>query len=111
MWTWLGFNIYYSLAMFRPLRAIQRVPIRAYSKLNRPGPIPLPKKEQQEFEQLQKKFTEETKTRGVHPAAAKFERYEEFEGNVNPKTGEVNGPKQDPLRHGDYSFDGRVTDF
>lgn len=35
----------------------------------------------------------------------------EFEGNVNPKTGEVNGPKQDPTRHGDWSFNGRVTDF
>ncbi|KAK7204768.1 fmp21p [Myxozyma melibiosi] len=35
----------------------------------------------------------------------------EFEGDVNPKTGEVGGPKQDPLRHGDYSFNGRVTDF
>lgn len=35
----------------------------------------------------------------------------EFEGDVNPKTGEVNGPKQEPLRHGDWSFSGRVTDF
>lgn len=35
----------------------------------------------------------------------------EFEGEVNPKTGEVNGPKQDPVRHGDWSFNGRVTDF
>lgn len=35
----------------------------------------------------------------------------EFEGNVNPKTGEVNGPKQDPIRHGDWSFNGRATDF
>ncbi|KAK9458782.1 uncharacterized protein V1516DRAFT_681937 [Lipomyces oligophaga] len=35
----------------------------------------------------------------------------EFEGEVNPKTGEIGGPKQDPLRHGDYSFNGRVTDF
>lgn len=35
----------------------------------------------------------------------------EFEGNVNPKTGEVGGPKQDPTRHGDWSFNGRVTDF
>lgn len=35
----------------------------------------------------------------------------EFEGDVNPKTGEVGGPKNDPLRHGDYSFNGRVTDF
>jgi hypothetical protein len=38
----------------------------------------------------------------------------EFEGDVNPKTGEVNGPKNEPLRwgaSGDYSYNGRVTDF
>ncbi|KAH9886413.1 hypothetical protein F4778DRAFT_786800 [Xylariomycetidae sp. FL2044] len=38
----------------------------------------------------------------------------EFEGDTNPKTGEVGGPKNEPLRwgaEGDYSFNGRVTDF
>ncbi|KAL5116223.1 hypothetical protein ACEQ8H_005888 [Pleosporales sp. CAS-2024a] len=36
----------------------------------------------------------------------------EFEGDVNPKTGEVGGPKNDPLRwKGEWSFNGRVTDF
>ncbi|KAI1382896.1 DUF1674-domain-containing protein [Hypoxylon trugodes] len=38
----------------------------------------------------------------------------EFEGDINPKTGEVGGPKNEPLRWGaggDYSFNGRVTDF
>lgn len=38
----------------------------------------------------------------------------EFEGDVNPQTGEVGGPKNEPLRWGaagDYSFNGRVTDF
>lgn len=36
----------------------------------------------------------------------------EFEGDVNPKTGEVGGPKNDPLRwNGDWSYNGRVTDF
>lgn len=38
----------------------------------------------------------------------------EFEGDVNPKTGEVGGPKNEPLRwgaQGDWSFNGRVTDF
>jgi hypothetical protein len=41
----------------------------------------------------------------------------EFEGEVNPKTGEVGGPKNDPLRwgsgegRGDWSYNGRVTDF
>jgi hypothetical protein len=38
----------------------------------------------------------------------------EFKGETNPKTGEVNGPKNEPLRwgaSGDYSYNGRVTDF
>lgn len=38
----------------------------------------------------------------------------EFRGQVNPKTGEVGGPKNEPLRwggSGDWSYNGRVTDF
>lgn len=35
----------------------------------------------------------------------------EFEGEVNPKTGEVGGPKRDPFGAGnsDWQFGGRVT--
>lgn len=43
--------------------------------------------------------------RGVQP---------EFEGVRNPKTGEIGGPKNEPLRWGggvDWSYNGRVTDF
>ena len=38
----------------------------------------------------------------------------EFEGDINPKTGEAGGPKNEPLRWGaasDWSYNGRVTDF
>ncbi|RPA87322.1 hypothetical protein BJ508DRAFT_410830 [Ascobolus immersus RN42] len=38
----------------------------------------------------------------------------EFEGDVNPKTGEVGGPKREPVRkwiEGDWSYNGRATDF
>lgn len=38
----------------------------------------------------------------------------EFEGEKNPQTGEVGGPKNEPLRwgaKGDWSYGGRVTDF
>ncbi|KAF2433085.1 DUF1674-domain-containing protein [Tothia fuscella] len=38
----------------------------------------------------------------------------EFEGDINPRTGEVGGPKNEPLRWGgvgDWSYNGRVTDF
>lgn len=38
----------------------------------------------------------------------------EFEGETNPKTGEVGGPKNEPLRWGaagEWSYNGRTTDF
>jgi Protein of unknown function (DUF1674) len=38
----------------------------------------------------------------------------EFDGDVNPSTGEVGGPKNEPLwwgAKGDWSYNGRVTDF
>jgi hypothetical protein len=38
----------------------------------------------------------------------------EFEGDTNPKTGEVGGPKNEPLRwgaKGDWTYNGRTTDF
>ncbi|KAL8937156.1 MAG: hypothetical protein Q9216_004569 [Gyalolechia sp. 2 TL-2023] len=38
----------------------------------------------------------------------------EFDGDRNPQTGEVGGPKNEPLRWGgavDWSYNGRVTDF
>ena len=46
----------------------------------------------------------------MHPDARKPIK-PEFEGDVNPVTGERGGPKRDPLRHGDWSFGGKVTDF
>lgn len=38
----------------------------------------------------------------------------EFDGDTNPKTGEVGGPKNEPLRWGaagEWSYNGRTTDF
>lgn len=38
----------------------------------------------------------------------------EFEGEKNPKTGEVGGPKNEPLRWGatsEWTYNGRATDF
>lgn len=49
----------------------------------------------------------------LHPNVRRGAR-PEFEGDVNPKTGEVGGPKNEPLRwggEGDWSYNGRVTDF
>lgn len=101
------------------------VSVRLYSaKLGEitPGPPRLPKEEQEEFEKLQKiansqaaideynKNLENKQTIGVTSPAA-FKTIPEFEGDTNPLTGEVGGPKQDPTRHNDWSFNGRVTDF
>lgn len=92
-----------------------------------PHPPRLPEEDQREFERLQKIATSQkaiedynkgNDVKGTtndtnigefspeyHPLVA------EFEGDKNPKTGEIGGPKQDPTRHGDWSFNGRVTDF
>ncbi|KAI1112963.1 DUF1674-domain-containing protein [Nemania sp. NC0429] len=108
-----------------------------------PSPPRLPPHEQAEFERLQRtastqegsaaasSSTDTTSAaaldrRGASSSAAEEEDIEpaptplrkgappEFEGDVNPRTGEVGGPKNEPLRWGpggDYSFNGRVTDF
>lgn len=50
----------------------------------------------------------------VLPTAVRRGAKPEFEGDKNPKTGEVGGPKNEPLRWGsggDWSYNGRVTDF
>ncbi|KAL3473295.1 hypothetical protein BJX99DRAFT_233967 [Aspergillus californicus] len=105
-----------------------------------PAPPKLPEEEQRIFEELQKKSTGAFSTPRAapkinqspdsepEPAVAKAETNSdgeelhpdtrtlkpEFEGEKNPKTGEVGGPKNEPLRWGsggDWSYGGRVTDF
>ncbi|KAF2966015.1 hypothetical protein GQX73_g7538 [Xylaria multiplex] len=106
-----------------------------------PSPPRLPPDEQAEFERLQRTantqegfnatsspdFSSSTTTAAspeTNPANASVDAAQpvplrkgappEFEGDVNPRTGEVGGPKNEPLRWGaggDYSFNGRVTDF
>ncbi|KAL1412192.1 hypothetical protein Q8F55_003202 [Vanrija albida] len=87
-----------------------------------PRPPPLPPAEQAEFERLVKAAEtgqsgdapnlEQLETATTHPDARKGPK-PEFEGEVNPKTGEIGGPKQDPFIAGDadWQFGGRVTDF
>jgi hypothetical protein len=93
--------------------SIIRTSIRHESSINRPGPLPLgdKKKHQEMLDLIRKKQAElQASDSEMHPDAYK-KPAPEFEGNVNPKTGEVNGPKNEPLKHGDWSFGGRVTDF
>ena len=76
----------------------------------RPGPPPLSPADQAEFNRLQKAVREGEK----HPyaPAPKQPHSSDFEGPVNPRTGEVNGPKgAEPTRYGDWEKDGRVYDF
>ncbi|KAI9372502.1 hypothetical protein BJX61DRAFT_443374 [Aspergillus egyptiacus] len=109
----------------------------------RQGPAPprLPEEEQKIFEQLQKQSTGAFSTPRAAPKINQSPQSEpepepavvktnsegeelhrdtrtglrpEFEGEKNPKTGEVGGPKNEPLRWGaggDWSYGGRVTDF
>ncbi|KAH7926729.1 hypothetical protein BV22DRAFT_1032595 [Leucogyrophana mollusca] len=98
----------------------------AGSSLNRPAPPPLPRELQREFEDLQRAaqmpLSSPTLSRGeaeaelaLHPDARK-PLVPEFEGDVNPRTGEQGGPKREPVGKwsedgGDWSFKGRVSDF
>lgn len=108
---------------------------RTYSSSFRPqpGPPKLPAEQQAEFERLQRDasvsqaFQPGADTASSDAAAKTAEAPEEevnqgifrgakpeFKGDTNPKTGEVGGPKNEPLRwggQGDWSYNGRVTDF
>lgn len=91
---------------------------RNVGSFSRPAPPLLPAKDQQEMEDLIRAAS--STAAAVSPAAgsnpvlhpdARVQPPPEFEGDTNPITGEVGGPKREPLRHGDWSFGGRATDF
>ncbi|EJP61665.1 Protein of unknown function DUF1674 [Beauveria bassiana ARSEF 2860] len=98
-----------------------------------PSPPKLPAKEQAEFERLQRAAAVSSAFQPAEAAAAAPENTTqateselneggglyrgarpEFDGDKNPRTGEVGGPKNEPLRWGsggDWSYNGKVTDF
>ncbi|KAF8134642.1 hypothetical protein EV363DRAFT_1160795 [Boletus edulis] len=88
------------------------------SALNRPAPPPLPRDQQREFEQLQRAAQSPSSDAELtlHPDARKPIK-PDFEGDINPLTGEQGGPKTEPVAkwveedNGDWSFKGRVSDF
>ena len=109
---------------------------RPASSFNRPAPPKLPAEQQAEFERLQRDAAvssafqpaEQQEPPASSESTANSEAKSdenvnagmfrgakpEFEGETNPKTGEVGGPKNEPLRWGgggDWSYNGRVTDF
>jgi len=73
-------------------------------------------KEETTEETLNAKVAATGKGEELHPDVRRGAK-PEFEGERNPKTGEVGGPKNEPLRwgstgeRGDWSYNGRVTDF
>lgn len=105
--------------------------------LDTPSPPRLDKEEQEIFENLQRQSTGAFSTPRAPPKVnqspdsdqqevnadsgseeshpdLKLGARPEFEGDQNPRTGEVGGPKNEPLRWGsggDWSYNGRVTDF
>ncbi|KAL5485497.1 hypothetical protein ACEPAI_8139 [Sanghuangporus weigelae] len=122
-----------SLVSFRRAAFARHVRFLSGSPLNRPAPPPLPPKEQREFEELVRAAAAPAsssnanaktalasevsdlqarigKGEELHPDARK-PLSPEFEGDTNPVTGEIGGPKREPLRHGDWSYGGRLTDF
>ena len=91
--------------------------------MNRPAPPPLPREEQRELEELLRKAqtpltppTHDQADFTVHPDT-RIPIKPEFEGEINPSTGEQGGPKREPVARwtadpgGDWSFKGRVSDF
>ncbi|KAG5342708.1 Protein fmp21, mitochondrial [Termitomyces sp. J132] len=99
-------------------RIARIIPRRFFASLNRPAPPPLPRHQQREFERLQRASTQPDSEAelALHPDARAPLR-PDFEGDINPLTGEQGGPKQEPVRkwggesEGDWSFKGRVSDF
>lgn len=71
------------------------------------------KKELPTVEELRARIAAKGEGEELHPNVRRGAP-PEFQGDINPKTGEVGGPKNDPLRWGgeaDWSYNGRVTDF
>ncbi|KAH7100592.1 hypothetical protein BKA62DRAFT_239435 [Auriculariales sp. MPI-PUGE-AT-0066] len=92
----------------RRLISTTRPVLSRQPSLVRPGPPPLPAEDQREFEALVKAANDAPNT--VHPDA-RSKPAATFEGDTNPVTGEVGGPKREPTTHGDWSYGGRATDF
>ena len=72
---------------------------------------------ERESETTEDAFKKEISARGkgeeLHPNVRRGAP-PEFKGDRNPKTGEVGGPRNEPLRWGaagEWSYNGRTTDF
>lgn len=87
------------------------------NSFSRPSPLPLPRAEQQEFEELLRRVQNPARASAAdHKDGANVQPEEmsmhpdyrpkprpSWEGKTNPNTGEVDGPKHEPLEHGTSS--------
>jgi hypothetical protein len=104
-----------------PIRALLRLNLRAASRRihSRPAPPPLADKTDRAIFRESVSASERsdalaqalnTNDGTSHPDA-RTSLPSEFEGDVNPLTGEQGGPKREPTKHGDWEHAGRVSDF
>ncbi|KAI0047764.1 hypothetical protein FA95DRAFT_1558756 [Auriscalpium vulgare] len=95
-----------AIVVRRPSRSMSSQP-----PISRPAPPPLPATQQREFEELVRSAEASPSAHPDTPTPLKAD----FEGDVNPVTGERGGPKREPVgrwtEEGDWSFKGRVSDF
>ncbi|KAI3634575.1 hypothetical protein MIR68_007486 [Amoeboaphelidium protococcarum] len=94
-----------------------------FNKAVGPSPLPLNPQEEMERQRLLKeqerqdaenliKLNQGGDDQDVRHQDAEREPLPAFKDNINPVTGEVNGPKGvEPTRFGDWERKGRVTDF
>lgn len=107
------------------LSTLRSLAFARHISMNRPAPLPLPLNDQREFEKLLRKAQTPLAPSSnnnpevdlaVHPDAREPVK-PQFEGDINPETGEKGGPKREPVKRwsadpgGDWSFKGRVSDF
>ncbi|GAA5974108.1 hypothetical protein JCM11641_003439 [Rhodosporidiobolus odoratus] len=124
-------SLYRSVALPRLSRSLATTSSSSFS-FTRPSPPPLPPKEQREFEELIRRSSaplsrstsaptsseeggrleiSEGLADEVHHPDYRARPKADFQGEVNPRTGESGGPKREPLVHGDWAYGGKVTDF
>ena len=78
----------------------------------RPGPPPLNPAQQREIDDLIKAEYRQAMKEQLESDSSAKNTATEPESNVNPATGEINGPKgPEPTRYGDWERKGRVYDF
>lgn len=102
--------------------AIDAVPVKSHPKIDQSPQSSTPPNgasqsaEEIEIAAVNARVQATGKGEELHPDVRRGAK-PEFEGDVNPKTGEIGGPKNEPLRwgstgeQGDWSYNGRVTDF